>query len=222
MKIQGFKDWLSNLTELPKIAFGNLSQKNQLPDISNPGGNERAMQFVTNRFVESQQILKPDETYTPKAVIIPLKAGVKEAGYKELKERVIRTTLEQNGFKPSHIEMEDLMARNYRSLDMTGYVGKDWEVKDLPGNMPLPAIYKDSDGRSVRGYHFTLVPDFQAEVVSNYRQVRGELAKPENIGRKAVVEMNVGERLQETLRISLSEGRYQRGGVEAARHVDTA
>lgn len=72
--------------------------------------------------------------------------------------------------------------------------------------MPAPAKYKDINGRQVFGYGFKLSPQWQADVLNDYKQVRGELAKPENINRKAVIDMKMTERLNETVKIAWEKG----------------
>jgi len=67
-------------------------------------------------------------TSTPKAIIIPLKAGSKNATYEELSRRVVQATLEQNGIKPSNIEMEEIMALpQNQDIDMNVRFGKELE-----------------------------------------------------------------------------------------------
>ena len=56
------------------------------------------------------------------------------------------------------------------------------------------------------GYKQTLTPQFQQGVIADYKQVRGELAKPENVGRKAVVEMNLRERFAAAVKIAYDKG----------------
>lgn len=94
----------------------------------------------------------------------------------------------------------------YAKLDMHGTVDKDLKFVNKPGNMPSAKNHKDIDGNVVRGYRFIITPKNQAGVIADYKQIKGELAKPENIGKKAVIDMNVGERLRETLNIAYQKG----------------
>ncbi|MDQ3323123.1 MAG: hypothetical protein M3525_11945, partial [Acidobacteriota bacterium] len=103
--------------------------------------------------------------------------------------------------------MEEIMALpQNQAIDMNGWFGKDWKFNNLPGSMPAPAKYKDINGRQVFGYGFKLSPQWQADVLNDYKQVRGELAKPENINRKAVIDMKMTERLNETVKIAWEKG----------------
>ncbi len=72
--------------------------------------------------------------------------------------------------------------------------------------MPAPAKFTDASGGQAFGYGMTLSSVWQAQTVEAYKQVRGELAKPENVNRKAVVDMKMTERLNETVKIAWEKG----------------
>ena len=226
MGLDGIKTLFGNAAELLR----GDSTTSALPDASkkdekatgNSSNDDYAVQAVTKRFVESQNAHRliaanPSEspfvqtdfnqTFSPKAVILPLKAGVKNASYEELSRRTVQTTLEQNGIHPSNIEMEEIMAlpQNQR-IDLNESFGKNWKVIHVPGLMPSPAKVKDINGQEVFGYKMTLSPQWQAGIMSDYKQVCGELSKSENINRKAVVDMNMTERLNEMVKIAWEKG----------------
>lgn len=142
----------------------------------------------------------------PKAIIIPLKEGKAQAGYEELSRRVIQSTLEQNGIKPSNIEMEELMALPAsKKMDMHGWLDKDWRFHDKPGLMPSAAAHVDANGNKVYGYKMTLSPQFQQGVLNDYAKIKTDLAATPD--KKAVIDMTLNERLTETVKIAY-EKRY--------------
>ncbi len=180
---------------------------------------------------EFEKKIKPakPEIYLPKAVIIPLKDGKKSITHEALSYRLVKATLEQNGIKPSKIEMEEMMALpQNQKIDMHGWLDKKWKFHNLPGIMPSPGNYKDITGKESFGYKMTLSPKWQAGIVDDYKQVRGELAKPENVGKKAVLDMDMKERLKETLKIAWDKGyisdevKSQVGSITALEAVVTA
>ncbi|MGI9034496.1 MAG: hypothetical protein ACR2GD_00525 [Pyrinomonadaceae bacterium] len=205
---------------LPKAIFSDNLNKNERITGFNSNDDD-AMQTVAKRFIESQNALRlaansPEpsfaqtnfnQTFSPKAIIIPLKAGVKNAEYEELSRSAVKATLEQNGIHPSNIEMEEIMALpQNQGIDMNGWFDKKWNFHDLPGKMPAPGKYTDINGRQVFGYKMTLSPSWQAGIISDYKQVKGELSKPENVNRKAVVDMKMTERLNEMVKIAWEKG----------------
>jgi len=233
MNLAGLKSLLGDAAELLKSDTTESVQPTGLLDVSKKDKNDnrlttdisydnRVMKAITNHFVEARKTnesvaasslksysanTNSNQTYTPKAVIIPLKEGSKNATYEELSRRAIQATLEQNGITPSNVEMEEIMAlpQNQR-IDMNGKYGKNWEFINLPGSMPSPDNYMDINGRQAFGYKFTLSPQWQADKVNDYKQVRGELAKPENVDRKAVIDMKMTERLTEMVEIAWEKG----------------
>ena len=143
----------------------------------------------------------------PKAIILPLKPDVKQAGHHELARRVVETTLQRNGINPTKAEIERMMELPVnKNLDLHGYLDKDWNFHDKPGIMPSAGKHEDHAGNKVSGYKFNLSPKFQQGVLDDYKQVRSEFAKPENANRKAVVEMNLRERINETVKIAYDKG----------------
>jgi DNase/tRNase domain of colicin-like bacteriocin len=125
--------------------------------------------------------------------------------------------------------MEEIMALpQNRHIDLYEGVGKNYKTYHIPGDMPLPGTYKDINGKEAFGYKFTLTPKWQAGVVDDYKQVRGELAKPENVDKKAVLDMDMKERLKETLKIAWDKGyisdevKSQVGSITALEAVVTA
>lgn len=231
MNLAGLRSLSGNISELLKryktesarlvgYTFGKNKNDNGL--IINNSNDAGAIEAVTNRFVEAQNTNKSvatapvklylpqtqsSQTYAPKAVILPLKAGQKNAGYEELSRHVVQATLEQNGIQPSNLEMEEIMALpQNQQIDMNEAFGKNWKPIHVPGLMPSPANYKDISGREVFGYKMTLSPQWQAGIISDYKQVRGELSKPENANRKAVVDMTMSERYNEMLRVVWDKG----------------
>lgn len=233
MSLSGLKSLLGNAAELltgnktesaQPVGLSEISRKDKSGNslATNLSYDNNAMDAVTNRFLSARDAKvsvgaissKPysaetvsDQKPTPKAVIIPLKEGKKNATHEELSRRLVQATLEQNGIKPSNIEMEEIMALpQNQAIDMNVRFGKNWKVYDLPGSMPSPGKYTDVSGRQVFGYGMTLSPDWQAQTVEAYKQVRGELAKPENVNRKAVIDMKMTERLNETVKIAWEKG----------------
>jgi hypothetical protein len=153
--------------------FGDIN-KNVKPDDNKP---------KTKRLHKTASVPKSD--IPPKATIIPLKAGQKELSHEDLSYRVVRETLLRNGIKPSRIEMEEIMALpQNRHIDLYEGVGENYKTYHIPGDMPSPKTYKDINGKEAFGYKFTLTPQWQAGVINDYKQVRGELVKPENIDKK--------------------------------------
>jgi hypothetical protein len=233
MSLSGLKSLLGNTSDLLRSDTAESPRRTGLQDsfLKNKTGDlpltsasydNSAMEAVTSRFVEAQNTnsltasnspklysaeRSSSQTPTPKAIIIPLKAGSKSATYDELSRSVVRATLEQNGIEPSNLEMEEIMALpQNRNIDMNVRFDRNWKVYDLPGSMPSPGKFTDASGRQVFGYGMTLSPDWQAQTVEAYKQVRGELAKPENVNRKAVVDMKMTERLKETVKIAWEKG----------------
>jgi len=181
MNIKSILAGLTKSTQSKPIqptSLANIFKKNALSngltaDFTN--GN-RAMRSVTSHFLEARNAkasvqTKANQTYLPKALIIPLKEGSKNATHAELSRALVRATLERNGITPSNIEMEEMMAlpRNQR-IDMNGTFDKNWKHHDLPGSMPPPGKFKDVTGREAFGYGLTLSPQWQAEVGSDYQQ----------------------------------------------------
>ncbi len=233
MSLSGLKSLLGSAAELLKSNKTESAQPGGLSENSrkdktgnllaaNLSYDSNALDAVTNRFLKARDAnvsvgtislqsysaeTVSDQKPTPKAVIIPLKEGKKNATHEELSRRLVQATLEQNGIKPSNIEMEEIMALpQNQAIDMNGWFGKDWKFNNLPGSMPAPAKYKDAGGRQVFGYGLKLSPDWQAEKLNDYKQVRGELSKPENVNRKAVIDMKMTERLNETVKIAWEKG----------------
>ena len=167
--------------------------------------NDRALLNVAQRV--AAQNPQNDAPPTPKAVIIPLKPGVKQAGYEELARRTVEATLHQNGINPTKAEIEMMMELpSLKNLDMNGWIDKKLKYHNPPGLMIEAGLHKDAAGNQVFGYKQTLTPQFQQGVIADYKQVRGELAKPENVGRKAVVEMNLRERFAAAVKIAYDKG----------------
>jgi hypothetical protein len=171
----------------------------------------------------------PKSDIPAKATIIPLKAGQKELSHEDLSYRVVRETLLRNGIKPSRIEMEEIMALpQNRHIDLYEGVGKNYKTYHIPGDMPSPGTYKDINGKEAFGYKFTLTPQWQADVINDYKQVKSELVKPENIDKKAVLDMDMKERLKETLKIAWDKGfisdevKSQVGSITALEAIVTA
>lgn len=141
----------------------------------------------------------------PKAIIIPLVEGKKQAGYDDLARRVTLAALERNGIHPSNIEMEELMALPAsKNLDMNGWLDKKWNFHDLPGLMPEAGTFKDINGKEVFGYKQVFSPKFQKSVIDDYNRIKGELALTPD--KKAVVDMTMSERLLETVKIAYDKG----------------
>ena len=72
--------------------------------------------------------------------------------------------------------------------------------------MPAPGKFKDINGREAFGYKMGLAPQFQAEVIRDYQQIKAELAKPENVNRKAVMDLDMTERLNTMVKIAWEKG----------------
>lgn len=175
---------------------------------SNAANNQALRQVAGNVETwrsDGDQIKKASLLPSPKAVIIPLKDGKKQAGYDELSFRVTLAALEQNGIHPSNIEMEELMALPAsKNLDLNGWLDKKWEFHDLPGLMPEAGTFKDSSGKEVFGYKQTFSPGFQQSVIADYHKIKGDLALTPD--KKAVIDMGMNERLVETVRIAYGKG----------------
>jgi DNase/tRNase domain of colicin-like bacteriocin len=174
---------------------------------TNQAINRLAVRFGGDDEFEKEVKTAKPETFTPKSVIIPLRDGKKMTTHEALSYRLVKATLEQNGIKPSKIEMEEMMALpQNQKIDMHGWLDKKWKFHNLPGIMPSPGNYKDINGKEAFGYKMTLSPKWQAGIINDYKQVRGELAKPENIGKKAVLDMDMKERMQEVIKIAYEKG----------------
>jgi DNase/tRNase domain of colicin-like bacteriocin len=195
---------------------------------------DQAIKHLAVKFSDNDDVgkkVKPakSEVYTPKATIIKLKDGQKELSHQDLSYRLVRETLLRNNIKPSRIEMEEIMALpQNQKIDMNGYFGKNWKFHNLPGIMPSPGKYKDINGKEAFGYKMTLSPKWQADIIKDYKQVKGELAKPENVDKKAVLDMDMKERLKETLKIAWDKGyisdevKSQVGSITALEAIVTA
>ncbi len=219
MNLSGLKNFLGNIAELSKNYAPDFIAKNSTGNRFLIGNfhNTGAVQAMTNRFLEARSAKNSarssfdkteiEKTYPPKAIIILLKNGVPEATREELSRRVVQATLEQNGIAASNIEMEELMALpQNREIDLNNTFDKNWNSYSQPGLMPSAGKYKDINGKERFGYKMTLSPNWQADIVGDYKQIRSELAKTENVGRKAVIDMQMPERLRETLKIAWQKG----------------
>jgi hypothetical protein len=208
---------------------------NKQKPIDTDNQKNQALRHLAVRFsadddktVKKSKPAKP-ETYTRKATIIKLKEGQKELSHQDLSYRVVRETLLRNNIKPSRIEMEEIMALpQNQHLDLNDGAGKNDKRIHVPGDMPYAGLYKDINGNQAFGYKFTLTPKWQADIINDYKQVRGELAKPENVDKKAVLDMNMKERLKETLKIAWDKGyisdevKSQVGSITALEAIVTA
>lgn len=118
-------------------------------------------------------------------------------------------------------------APQFEGLDLYEAFDENWNPVHLSGKMPSPKWEKDANGREVFGYKQLLTPIWQSDVITAYKQVRGELAKPENINRKAVVDMNLDERLKEVWNITYEKGyiskeiKEQLGSITAQEAIAT-
>ncbi len=169
------------------------------------GDEKKKVKAQTSTPLRSAQINQDDSLPSPKAVIIELKEGKKQAGYDDLARRVTLAALERNGIHPSNIEMEELMALPAsKNLDMNGWIDKQWQFHDLPGLMPEAGKHRDANGNEVFGYKQTFSPKFQQSLIDDYHKIKGELALTPD--KKAVIDMSMNERLSETVKIAYDKG----------------
>jgi hypothetical protein len=236
MNLNRLNNLLENASNLWQSKNSELRRNIELPacfdhnsdgaKINSSNDADRALEFLNERLMSFRQtsssslqtnnskqslIIKKfgdDDEYTPKAVIIPLKNGKTNATHEELARRTIQATLEANGIHPSNLELEEMMnLSSYQNLDMCGRYAEDWkEYRNLPGLMPAPGKFKDINGREAFGYKMGLAPQFQADVIRDYQQIKDELAKPENVNRKAVMDLNMTGRLDAMVKIAWEKG----------------
>lgn len=169
---------------------------------SNNGSNDSTLRNLALNFNPTRTSGQDKKLQTYK-VEIPLAKGSQKASYEELSRRTMRTALEVNGIKPTNRELEEMMATlDKRPIDFD--VKSDDPTK-FRATMATPKhIGTTASGEKVMGYSFEMDDKFQRTVIKDHKAAQAALAgKPEE---KAVIDMNLTERMGEAIKIAYEKG----------------
>lgn len=184
--------------ESPSLSMQPFEQSSAQNDLSL---RNLALNFsATQQTGQSQDDKQPRQAYN---VQIPLAENSHKASYEALSRRVMRTALELNGIKPTERELEEMMTTlSERPID---FAPKSDDPARYRATMATPKqLGTRADGKPRMGYGFTLTPQFQQTVINDYKRAQAALAgKPVE---KAVVEMNLNERMSEAIKIAYEKG----------------
>lgn len=170
---------------------------------NNSGRNDSTLRNLALNF-NPARATGQDKKLQAYKVEIPLAEGNQKASYEQLTRRVMRTALEVNGIKPTMRELEEMLSQvdNGYPID---FAPKSADPSKARATMATPQqIGTKANGEKVMGYSITLDSDFQHAVINNHKAAKAALAgKPEE---KAVIDMNLSERMGEAIKIAYEKG----------------